>query len=63
MHTRPVFFSDLLGPFINYVVSVGGRGGSQKLPIFHSKKTTKTGGWSKIANFETTQFMDGPIVH
>ena len=44
MHTRLVFFSDLLGPFINYFVSVGGRGGGQKLPILLSKKTTKRGG-------------------
>ena len=30
------------GPSINYVVSVGG--GGQKLPILHSKMTTKSGG-------------------
>ena len=32
------------GPSINYVVSVGGKGGGQKLPILHSKKTTKREG-------------------
>ena len=46
-------------PSINYVVS-GGEGGQKSL-ILLSKKTTKRGGrGSKIADFETTYFMDGP---
>ena len=40
------------GPYINYVVSVGGRG--QKSLILHSKKMTKRGRGSEIAVFETT---------
>jgi hypothetical protein len=37
-----------------------GGGGGRKLPILLSKKTTKRGEWgSKIADFETTYFMDG----
>ena len=31
------------------------------MPILHSKKTTKMGEGVKIADFETTQFMHGPL--
>ena len=44
---------------MNYVVSRGEWG--QKLPILLSKKTTKRGRGSKIADFETAQFKDGPL--
>ena len=47
------------GPSINYVVS--GRGGGQKLPILLSKKTTKRGRGSKIADFRTTKLMEGSL--
>ena len=45
------------GPPINYVISVGG---GQKSPVLCSKKTTKRGAGRglKIADFETTEFMD-----
>ena len=36
-------------------------GGGHKLPILLSKKTTKRGRGSKIAGFETTYFVDGPL--
>jgi len=41
------------GLSINYVVSVGGGGGEadQKLPILHSKKTTKRGEVVKNCQF------------
>ena len=48
------------GTSINYVVSRG-EGVKNCQFYLHSKKTTKRGEGSKIANFETTQFMDGPL--
>ena len=55
-----------LGPSINYVVSVGsGQGIAPKTKFtaqtLLNKKGDKGGGGSKIADFETTQFMDGPF--
>ena len=41
---------------------MGWRGGGSKIPDFtNSKKTTKRGRGSKIAGFETTYFVDGPL--
>ena len=43
------------GSSINYLVSRGGGGEGQKLPILLSEKTSKRGGEeSKFADFETT---------
>ena len=47
-----------MGPSINYVVSVGGEGGSPKDDLVNRpyliKKTKSVGGGSKIVDFETT---------
>ena len=49
------------GPSINYVVS-GGRGGGVKIFRFYLVKRQLRGSrGSKIPDFETTYFMDGPL--
>ena len=48
------------GPSINYVVSRGGGGVSKISKVFLEKRELRGGRGSKIPDFETTQFMDGP---
>ena len=54
------FWSPGWGPSINYVVSMG-EGVGVKNCQFYLVKRRLRGGGGKIADFETTKFMDGPL--
>ena len=58
-HAKKLISEIHLGSVNKLCCLKGGR--DQKLPILLSKKTTTRGSGSKIDDFETTQFMDGPL--